>query len=191
VKKLVIGDVYPPRLYDKIRDDLRRRVMVAKRPRRVSLGPFVTVVFENRATMIFQVSEMLRAEQIEEPAKIQMEVDVYNSLLPDEGELSATLFVEITESAQIRPTLHQLVGIDEHMALEVGEHRVAARFEEGRAEAERISSVQYLRFPIPPAARAALATPGARLALLADLPGYVHRTELSEETRASLAADLA
>jgi hypothetical protein len=188
--KLALDDVRPPKLYERVRDEARRRAIAVKRTRRVPLGPDVTLVFENRATLIFQVEEMCRAEHLDDPRKIQEELDVYNSLLPGAGELSATLFVEIADAAHIRSTLDRLLGIDEHVALEVGGRRVPARFEAGRSEADRISSVQYVRFALDEGARAGLARPGAKVALVADLPGYAHRTELTEETRASLAGDL-
>lgn len=191
MQKLSLRDVYPPALYEPIRADMRRRVIELKRPRRIPLGPDVTVVFENRATMIFQVCEMLRAEHISEPHKIEEEIAVYNSLLPDPGELSATLFVEITRSEDIRPSLHRLLGIDEHVALMVGSHRVPALFEAGRSDEDKISSVQYLRFRPDEEARRALGTEGTEVALVCDHPTYSHHTPLSEATRKSLAGDLA
>lgn len=191
MKKIARSDLYPLAVYEQVRDEMRRKVIDVKRPRRIHLGPVATMVFENRTTMLFQVLEMLRAENLVEPDKVQAEIDVYNSLLPDEGELSATLFVEITDSAAIRPTLQQMVGIDEHVALEVAGRRIPAEFEAGRGEADRISSVQYLRFRLDGEARRALATAGTKLALKSDLPGYEHRVELSEATRVSLADDLA
>jgi hypothetical protein len=190
MNKIQIDDVRPPRLYERARDEARKRVIALKRPRRVALGPDVTLVFENRATMIFQVEEMCRAEHLDDPRKIQDEIDVYNTLLPGPGELSATMLVEITDEKQIKPTLDRLVGIDEHLHLEVAGARIPARFEEGRSEADRISAVQYVRFALDPAARGEMARAGAKVALVADLPGYSHRAELPEESRASLAADL-
>ena len=190
MNQLALSDILPAKLYEPVRDDMRRKVIEIKKHRRVALGDTVTVVFENRATMIFQVEEMIRAERIDEPAKIQAELDVYNALLPEPGQLSATLFVEITEASSIRPTLHKLVGIDEHVALHIGDIVVPAAFEPGRSEAERISSVQYIRFTLPPAAQSALRTPGTSLALVSSQPGYLHRVGLSDDTRKSLAADL-
>ena len=190
MKKLVVSDLVPPRLYEPIRDDLRKKVIEVKRWRRVSVGENVTVVFENRTTMRFQVQEMLRAESIVDPARIQDELDVYNQLLPDDGELAATLFVEIVDEAEIRPTLHKLVGIDEHVTLEIAGESVRAVFEAGRSESDRISSVQYIRFRLPPSAQAALRRPGSTLALVIDHPAYHHRADLTDEARASLAADL-
>src|SRR5207244_845446 len=173
-RKLALGEVFPPAVYEPIRDDMRRRVIELKKRRRVTLGPVVTLVFENRATLISQICEMLRAEHLSDPAKIQEEIDVYNTLLPGDGELSATLFVEITEAAAVRPMLRRLLGIDAHVALLVEGERVQARFEEGRSDEERISSVQYVRFRPGEAARAAMARPGARCAIVCDLPDYQH-----------------
>ena len=189
--KLTPQDVYPPRIYEAMRQELRESIIREKRVRRIALGPDVSVVFENRATMIFQVCEMLRAEHIAEPAKIQEEIDVYNSLLPEPGELAATLFVEITRSEDIRPSLHRLLGIEEHVALEVAGERIPALFEAGRSDEERISSVQYVRFRPSEAARVALSTPGASVGLVCDLPSYTYRVELGGDARASLASDLA
>ena len=190
MKKLELKDIYPPPIYEAMREEFRRTVREIKRPRRVELGPVVSFTFENRATMTLQVSEMLRAEKIVDLAAMQQELDVYNSLLPDEGELSATLFVEITEQEAIKPTLRRMVGIDAHVVMEAGGERVPAVFEAGRSEEERIAAVQYVRFRPGENAKRAILTPGASVALSSDLPGYSHRTVLSEATRASLAADL-
>src|SRR5437868_1136425 len=111
MKKLTRADIRGPKLYDGFRDDLRKRVIALKRVRRVSVGPLVSIVFENRTTMISQVEEMCRAEGIHEPAKIQHEIDTYNAILPDDGQLGATLLIEITEETQIATTLERLVGL--------------------------------------------------------------------------------
>ncbi len=190
MKKLTLADIRPPKVYERARDRARAEVMARKRDRRVALGDCVTLVFENRLTMTFQVEEMVRAEQLEDPRKIQAEIDVYNSLLPGPGELAGTLFVEITDSEAIRATLHRLVGIDEQLRLAIGEVIVPAQFEAGRSEADRISSVQYLRFPLPARAQELLQQPGTRLELACDLPRYRQSVVLPETTRASLAEDL-
>ncbi len=191
MRKLALDDVRPPRLYERVRAEARRRVIELKRARRVALGPCVTLVFENRDTVRFQIEEMLRAEHVEDPARIREEIESYNALLPDEGALAATLFVEVVGGAAIRDALQALAGIDEHLALEAGGAVARGAFEAGRAEADRISAVQYGRFPLPPPLRAALATPGATIALVSDHPEYRHRVTLSDATRASLADDLA
>ncbi len=184
-------DILGPRRYVPIRDELRARVITLKRPRRVIVGDRVSLVFENFDTLTFQIEEMLRAESIVDEAKIQDELDVYNSLMPTPGELSATLFLENPPGSDARVELHRFIGLDEHVSLIIGPHRVRAAFEPGRQEGDRISAVQYTRYKLPPEAAAALAVPGTELAVEIDHPNYRHRTALSEETRASLARDLA
>lgn len=190
MKKIALDDIRPPKIYERAREASRKRIIALKKLRRVALGPDVSVEFENRATMISQIEEMARAEHIEDPQKIRDEIDVYNSLLPDEGELTATLFVQIVEKEAIRATLARLVGLDAHVTLEVSGVVVRAEFEAGRSEGDRLSSVQYLRFKLPPEARRLLATPATEVALVSALPTYSHRVVLEDATRASLAEDL-
>lgn len=190
MRPLTRSDIRGPALYAGFRDDLRARVIAHKRDRRVVVGDRVSLVFEDRTTLIFQIEEILRAEGITEPSKIDDEIEVYNPLLPTPESLSATLFLELPPDADARAELGRLIGLDEHVVLHIGEHAVRAAFEPGRSDGERISAVQYLRFPLPPAARAALATAGTALALEIDHPSYRHRVALGEPSRASLARDL-
>jgi hypothetical protein len=191
MRPITAADIRGPALYAGFRDDLRKRVMEHKRDRRVIVGDRVSLVFEDRTTLIFQIEEMLRVENITAADKVQEEIDVYNALLPTDSSLSATLFIELPPDADARLELGKLVGLDEHVVLHVGPHPLRAAFEPGRSETDRISAVQYVRFPVEPAARAALATEGTPLALEIDHPNYRHRVELGEATRASLARDLA
>jgi len=191
MKLIEKSDIRGPALYAGFRDDLRKKVIELKRPRRITIGDRVTMVFENRATLIFQIEEMLRAEAITEGDKVQEEIDVYNALMPGDDSLSATLFLEVPPDADPRVELDRLIGLDEHLILHVGDHAIRAAFEEGRGTSERISAVQYTRFVLDADARGALANEGTRLALEIDHPEYSHTTECTEATRASLAADLA
>lgn len=191
MRKLTRADIRGPKLYEGMRDDLRKRVIELKRVRRVSVGPQLTIVFENRATMIFQVEEMCRAEQLHEPNKIQDEIDTYNKILPDDGQLGATLLVEITDEAQIASTLDKLVGLQEHVWLVVGGERIKAEFDPDQFEADKLAAVQYLKFTLSPSAQKALATPGTAVAVAVDHPSYRHEARLGEASRESLAQDLA
>ena len=161
MKKIEIADLKNLHEYELIRDDWRREVIAAKARRRVLVGPTMSLVFENRLTVLNQVQEMCRAERLAKPAAVQQEIDVYNELLPDAGELSATLLVEITEEARIQPQLDRLIGLSSgrHVWLELNGRKVFARFLEGQGREDRIAAVQYLRFPIgtDPADRQALA----------------------------------
>ena len=121
MRPLRIEEIVPLDRYGPLRDAYRARVIAYKRTRRVALGESATLLFEDRETLRFQVQEMLWVERIREPEKVQAEIDVYNELMPGAGELSATLFLEILEASEIRPTLERLVGLDRHVQLVLGE----------------------------------------------------------------------
>ena len=96
--------------YEAVRPELRAAIIEHKRERRVPVGDRVTLVFEDRETLRWQVLEMARVEQIRDRDALQRELDVYNELVPGEDELSATLFVEIPDLERIRPELDRLIG---------------------------------------------------------------------------------
>jgi hypothetical protein len=191
MKPLVLADLAGLEEYERVRDAYRSAVIAHKRVRRIPVGEKVTLVFEDRETLRFQIQEMLRIERIASPEKVQLELDVYNELMPGDAELSATLFVEITDLADIRPELDRLIGIDEHVLLEVGDHAVRATFDPKQMEEDRLSAVQYIRFALAPEPLAAFLDPAQPAAVHIDHPAYDERAELSAETRASLCVDLA
>ena len=178
--------------YEKVREARRRAVIALKRERRVGVGRYLSFVFENRETVWFQIQEMIRAERLIDEAKIAEEVAVYNTLLPRPGELAATMFIEIGEPERIKPVLDALLGIDTrgYVRLHVGPHVVVGAFETGHSDEElgKLSAVHFVRFPLPPAARAAFAY--AEIALVVEHPNERGRTVLSDATRARLAEDL-
>jgi hypothetical protein len=191
VRPITRRDIKGPALYATIRDDYRNRVIQLKRPRRVLIGDRVSLVFENRHTLTLQIEEMCRAENLTQDAQIEAEIEVYNELMPTADSLSATLFIELPPEEDPYVALKQLVGLDEHVILHVGPHAIRAAFEPGRSTEDRISAVQYTRYRLSAEARAALLTPGTKLAVEIDHPNYRHRVECSEEMRASLAGDYA
>ncbi|MHB1599943.1 MAG: DUF3501 family protein, partial [Acidimicrobiales bacterium] len=120
MNELTLADITDLRAYERERDEVRREVIALKRLRRIQLGPIVSVVLENRTTVRFQVQEMARAERIIEDGKIRDELDVYNPLIPGRGELSMTMFVELTTEAELREWLPKLVGVEQHVAVRIG-----------------------------------------------------------------------
>jgi hypothetical protein len=190
VQPVDLDDILGRERYGTEREAIRRRIIAYKRTRRVAVGDRLTLVFEDRATIWYQTQEMLWVEHITDLDAIREELAVYNQLLPAPAELSATLLIEIEDQNRVKDELNRLVGIDEHVTLEVGPDRIAARFEEGRQTAERISAVQYVRFPLARETRARLAA-GTPLALVVAHPAYRARVELPEPVRAGLAAEVA
>jgi hypothetical protein len=166
-KGLSQQDLIPLAEYEQQRDAFRRRIIDVKRRRRISIGPLVTLVFENRDTLQFQVQEMVRAERILDPVKVQDELDVYNALLPQAGELSATLLIEITEADRIQHWLDSFMGLDrgQTVALRAGTEQVFAEFEGGHSHETKISAVHFVRFRPPTGMIAAFNDAATRVAL--------------------------
>jgi len=189
LKQLTRADIKGPAIYAGIRDDFRKRIIELKKPRRIIVGDRVSLVFENRHTLMMQVEEMLRVEHITEESKILEEIEVYQALMPTDDSLSATLFIELPPDANAREELDKLIGLDEHLLIHIGDHAIRASFEEGRGTAERISAVQYTRFPLSAEAKAALQQADTPVAIEIDHPQYKHRIDCDDATRASLALD--
>ncbi len=194
---LTVVDILDQRAYERVREDYRRQVIELKRPRRVALGSIMTLVFESFDTVRFQVQEMARVERIATDAGIQAELNVYNRLLPEPGELSATLFIELTTDEELHHWLPRLVGIETAVAFEVpaGEDGVRlvrsvpeATHAEQLTRATETSAVHYVRFPFSPDEVAGFAA--GPVSLAAVHPAYRHRTELAEATRVELLGDL-
>lgn len=190
MRPLEPADIPSLEAYARIRPALRDAVMAHKEPRRVAVGDRVTLVFEDRETLRWQVLEMCRVEGLRDPRAVAHEIEVYNELVPGDAELSATLYVEITDRAEIRPELDRLIGIDEHVVLEVGDAEVPARFDPKQMDEDRIAAVQYIRFPLGADLAARFADPAVPVAVRIDHPHYAARAELSAATRESLAVDL-
>ena len=190
MRKLTVDDITDLRAYERERADFRASVIDLKRDRRIPLGDLMTVVFENLTTMRFQIQEMARAERMLTDEQIAHEVAVYNGLLPDDGQLSATLFLELTSDALLREWLPKLVGLQRHVAFEVaGVVSPAVEIDEDRLtrEDDVTSAVHYLRFAFTPEQIAGFAA--GPVVLRIDHPEYRAETVLSEASRRSLLAD--
>ncbi len=191
MRKISLDDIQGLASYEKVRDDLRRGIIELKKKRRVPVGEQVTLVFENRETVIFQIQEMVRVERITDLDKIREEVETYNSLIPEPGELSATLLLEIEDQSHLREELLKFLGLDEAVFLKIGDRpSIPARFEEGRSKEDKISAVQYVKFLLEPQLSQALAEGQERITLVIDHPHYKAETSLAPETQQSLVEDL-
>jgi hypothetical protein len=191
MQPLAISDLQNLHEYELSRADYRRRVMDLKQRRRIALGPLMTVVFENRDTVRFQIQEMLRVERIVQPDKVQHEIDTYNELLPADGQVAATLFIEITDPSRVQSVLDGFVGLDEpgHLALRIGPTAYPAIFAPGQSREDRISAVHYIRFAPGEEGRGALAS-GAAATLEVEHGEYRAKQELPAPTVQELIADL-
>lgn len=192
--KLKRDDLYSLEKYAEVRPEFRQRVMAHKQNRRVQVGPHATFYFEDRLTMHYQVQEMLRAERIYEAAGIQEELDAYNPLIPDGCNWKATFMMEYEDPEVRTRELARLIGVEDKAWMQVGNHdKVYAIADEDleRENADKTSSVHFLRFELTPA-MAADAKNGTAIALGIDHPAYHHATApLPDNVRAALVKDLA
>jgi hypothetical protein len=192
--KLTLDDIADARAYEREREAFRDRVIALKKRRRVGVGPIVTFVFENRDTIRFQIQEMARAERILTDEGIQVELDIYNPLIPEPGHLSATMFLELTSKDELEEWLPKLVGIERSVELRIGDTlTVRAIPEAGHAAQltrdEVTASVHYVQFALTSEQIAAFAD-AEQVRLAIDHPDYREVTALSEETRAEFLLDL-
>lgn len=197
MKPLTRADLRPNAAYAAVREQTRADVIDLKARRRLHVGPCVSLVFENRETLSFQIQEMMRVEHIESEGGIQAELDTYNTLMPGGSDLSATCFIEITDQARIEALLGQFIGLDKPgaMALRLSHGRtIGAAFEAGRSEADgdgggRISAVHYVRFPFTREDIAWWRSNQGEAFLAVELPRYSHMARIPDAMRRELARD--
>jgi hypothetical protein len=192
VRKLTNADIKDLREYERERDAFRAEIIAMKKQRRIPIGDLMTIVFENASTMRFQIQEMARAERMLRDEQIAHEIETYNELIPNEGELVGTLFIEITDVDALREWLPRLTRIQQHIAIEVGGELVTAE----EVDVERLtredvitSTVHYLRFRFTDAQRRAFLD--GPVAILARHENYQARTDLDDEQREELVGDFA
>ncbi len=177
--------------YEKIRNDFRKKIIKMKDQRRLKIGELVTLTFENRYTVAFQIEEMMRIERIIDDAKIKTEVETYNALIPKEDELSATMFVEIEDQSRIKTVLDSLVGMNrDSVYIKIGERMIPAVFEEGHSTDDRISAVQYVRFNLSPTQAKSLADPSTDIIAVIRHKSYNAETPVPMEMRRALFEDI-
>ena len=168
--------------YEEQRDDLRARVMAAKAARRVHIGEYLTLLFENHLTMQYQIQEMVRTDRMVKEADINHEIDTYNELLGGQGELGCTLLIEIEDPSVRKEKLAQWRRLPEKIYLQMEDGtRIWATFDERQRGEDRVSSVQYLKFDTKE---------NVPVAVGVDLPELQAETMLTEDQSEALRADL-
>jgi hypothetical protein len=191
MKKITLEELKGLSAYEAVRERFRQEIIEHKKNRRLAVGDRLSLLFEDRKTVIFQIQEMIRTEKITNLDKIREEVEVYNSLIPERDELSATMFLEIEDQADIRKELTEMIGVDESISLEMDSERVPGIVEPGRKTEEKISAVQYVRFHFTPLQKETFVRGTEEVYVVSDHPQYKQRVCMPENVRASLSQDLA
>ena len=191
MNKLTHADLWKLEDYARERAAFRTRVIAHKKNRTVRLGAHLTLIFEDRTTVQYQVQEMLRIERIFEADAIAEELGAYNPLIPDGANLKATMLIEYDDVEQRRRELEQLRGVEDAISLQVGKHAsVPAIADEDmdRSNETKTSAVHFLRFELTPAMIDGVRR-GETFAFSITHPHYPMQTELTPAQRDALAAD--
>lgn len=192
-RKLNLADILDHRAYERTREASRANVIELKRRRRLHLGTVVTVSFENRATMLNQIQEMLRVERVVTDEGVMEELKAFNPMIPEPGQLCATLFIELTTEDQMREWLPKLVGIERSIVIRLADGTqirsvVDEQHAEGLTRETVTAAVHYVRFEFTPEQVTQFAKGGVQVRC--DHPNYLEVIELPEFTVAELLTDL-
>lgn len=192
MSKLTLDDIADLRAYERERPDFLRDVIAVKKHRRVSVGPIITFVFENAATVRFQIQEMARVEKLMSDEAIAAELRIYNPLVPEPGHLAATMMLELTSDDALRGWLPRLVGVETMVEFRLGEgdgaRVVRCTVDPDHAKQltreETTASVHYVHFAFTSADIDAFGV--GPVALAVTHPAYAHAVTLGPDTVASL-----
>ena len=192
-RKLVLSDILEQRAYERIRETRRAEVIELKRRRRIALGTIVTVMFENRATMQSQIQEMLRVERVVSDEGVLEELKAYNPLIPEAGQLCATVFIELVTDDQMREWLTKLVDIEKSIVIKLANGEVVKSIVD-EAHAEQLTretvtaAVHYIRFEFTPQQVEEFAKGDVQI--VSTLSNYLEVVRLADFTVAELLTDL-
>jgi hypothetical protein len=182
MKPVERGDIVDYVTYEDIRNTFRAEVMNVKAVRRVHIGEYLTLLFENNLTVRYQIQEMVRAERLVREADIVHEIETYNELLGGEGELGCTLLIEVDDPQLRDKKLHEWLELPRKLyALIEDGSRIFSVPDQRQRDEVRLSSVQYLKF-----------NTGGRVpvAIAINLHDLKNETRLNDATREALRSDL-
>ena len=193
MSKLTRNDLFSLEQYAEMRNDFRAKVMAHKQNRKVAIGAHMTLYFEDRLTMQYQIQEMLRIEKIFEAAGIEEELGAYNPLIPDGSNWKATFMIEYSDVEERKAALARMIGIEDQVWVQAAGHdKVLAIADEDleREDDTKTSSVHFLRFELTREMAAAVKS-GAAIAMGVNHPEFGRQVDAVEQgTRDSLAGDL-
>lgn len=192
-RKLTLDDIADQRAYERERQEFRARMIEVKRLRRVAIGDLLTVMFENRDTMRLQIQEMVRVEKLLTDEAVLDELKAYNPMIPEPGQLCATLFLELTSEDQVREWLPKLAGLENSISLLLSDGssvqgEIDALHAAGLTRDDVTAAVHYLTFNFTPDQIAAFQA--GPVSVVCSQKNYLDSTALSATTTAELLSDL-
>ena len=192
-RKLRLEDIADLRAYERERATFRASMIEVKRLRRVAIGDLLTIMFENRDTMRLQIQEMIRAEKLVTDEGVMEELKVYNPMIPNPGQLCATLFLELTSEEQVREWLTKLAGLENSIFIQLSDGSkirgtIDAQHAAGLTRPDVTAAVHYLTFEFTPEQVEQFAF--GPVSVVCDQPNYLQMADLLESTKTELLTDL-
>ena len=189
---LTARDLYSLEQYSAHRPDYKRRAVEHRKRRQIRLGMNMTLHFEDRVTVQYQIQEMLLIERTFSPQGIQDELDAYNPLIPTGTNLKATLTIEYSDPQIRQQQLSRLRGVEDCVYIQVeGHDPVYAIADEDldRSTDEKTAAVHFLRFELTQGMIKSLSENKTGLTVGVDHENYSHSTPIHAGTINSLIAD--
>ncbi len=192
-RKLTLDDIADQRAYERERQEFRSRMIEVKRRRRVGIGELLTVMFENRDTMRLQIQEMVRVEKLLTDEAVLEELKAYNPMIPEPGQLCATLFLELTSDDQVREWLPKLAGLENSISLLLSDGssvqgEIDAQHAAGLTRDDVTAAVHYLTFNFTP--DQIMAFQNGPVSVVCSQKNYIDSTVLGDATISELLSDL-
>jgi hypothetical protein len=177
--------------YKSKRKSLREKMVLRKKLRRVDIGPYVTMYFENKDTIIHQINEMVYIENGGEE-QINDEISAYESLIPDGQELIATVMIEIDNPIKRAEFLAKMGGFEEQISIKIGDQFVTgkAELDGDRTTADgKASSVQFVHFEFDEKAVEVIKNHMDNISISINHENYKHSSILNIDTVKELVKD--
>ena len=177
--------------YKAKRKGLREKMVSRKKYRRVDIGPYVTMYFENKDTIIHQINEMVYIEDGGEE-QINDEILAYKSLVPNGRELVATVMVEIDNPLKRAEFLAKMGGFEEQIYIKVHDTIIhgKAELDGDRTTADgKASSVQFVHFEFDDKEVELVKSNIEEVSITIDHENYRHSAMLNNDTVKELIND--
>ena len=186
------SDIMSLEAFSQIRKEKQKEIMVLKKNRRVHVGEYVTLYFENYETMWWQIHEMLRIEK-GGAEQLQDELQAYIPLIPKNNELIFTLMVEIDDPMVRLKQLYALKDIENSVKLCFFDHQISSHSleEEDRTTQDgKTSSIHFLKWTLTNSQILDFKKKEAQIRIVISHPHYKAESLLSLENYNSLSKDL-
>ena len=177
--------------YKSKRKSLREEMVLRKKFRRVDIGPYVTMYFENKDTIIHQINEMVYIEDGGEE-QIDEEILAYKSLVPNGKELIATVMIEIDNPLKRSEFLAKMGGFEEQISIKIGDQVIKgnAELDGDRTTADgKASSVQFVHFEFEERAVEVIKNHMENVTISINHQNYKHSSTLNIDTVIDLVKD--